>query len=114
MGNCLRPQRAATWADGDEWEDEAEVCSKAAAAVEEKKVEVKIRVTRRQLQELLEKAGCAGGRGRGDGNGKAKRRHVEEVLAELMASGRVCYQHEMRRHWRPALRSIPEAVVEES
>ncbi|XP_066315175.1 uncharacterized protein [Miscanthus floridulus] len=103
MGNCLRLQRAATWADGDEWEA-AEVCSKAAAtAVEEKKVEVKIRVTRRQLQELLEKAG-----------GKAKRRQVEEVLAELMTSGRVCYQQEMRRHWRPALYSIPEAAVEES
>ena len=103
MGNCLKPQRAATWADGDEWEA-AEVCSKAAAtAVEEKKVEVKIRVTRRQLQELLEKAG-----------GKAKRRQVEEVLAELMTSGRVCYQQEMRRHWRPALYSIPEAAVEES
>ena len=103
MGNCLRLQGAATWADGDEWEA-AEVCSKAAAtAVEEKKVEVKIRVTRRQLQELLEKAG-----------GKAKRRQVEEVLAELMTSGRVCYQQEMRRHWRPALYSIPEAAVEES
>ncbi|XP_066310053.1 uncharacterized protein [Miscanthus floridulus] len=107
MGNCLKPQRAATWADGDEWEEEAEVCSSkaAAAAVEEKRVEVKIRVTRRQLQELLEKAGCGG---------KAKRRQVEEVLAELMASGRVCYQQEMRRHWRPALYSIPEAAVEES
>jgi hypothetical protein len=107
MGNCLRPQRAATWADGDEWEEEAEVCT--AAAEEEKKVEVKIRVTRRQLQELLEKAGCGGGRGDG---GKAKRRQVEEVLAELMTSGRVCYQQEMRRHWRPALYSIPEAAEE--
>jgi len=107
MGNCLRPQRAATWADGDEWEEEAEVCSRTAAAAAA--VEVKIRVTRRQLQELLEKAGCGGGLGDG---GKAKRRQVEEVLAELMTSGRVCYQQEMRRHWRPALYSIPEAAEE--
>ena len=41
MGNCLKPQRAATWADGDEWEEEAEVCSSkaAAAAVEEKNLD---------------------------------------------------------------------------
>lgn len=109
MGNCLKLQRAASWADGDEWEEEAEVCSKAAAAsaaAEEKKVEVKIRVTRRQMQELLEKAG-----------GKAKGRQVEEVLAELMTCGRVCYQQqleEMRGHWRPALYSIPESADEES
>ncbi|WVZ68536.1 hypothetical protein U9M48_017466 [Paspalum notatum var. saurae] len=115
MGNCLKPQRAASWADGDEWE-EAEVCCKgpaAAAGVEEKKVEVKIRVTRRQLQELLEKAATAGG----GGGGKAKARQVEEVLAELMTTGRVCYgrQHdEMRsRQWRPSLYSIPEAAAEE-
>lgn len=108
MGNCLRPQRAATWADGDEWE-EAKVCSKAsaAAAAVEEKVEVKIRVTRRQLKELLEKAGGGSGYGK-----QAKRRQVEEVLAELMTSGRVCYQQEMRGHWRPALYSIPEAVDE--
>ncbi|KAJ1285778.1 hypothetical protein BS78_03G303000 [Paspalum vaginatum] len=115
MGNCLKPRRAAAWADGDEWEA-AEVCCKgaAAAAAEEKKVEVKIKVTRRQLQELLEKAAAAGG---GGGKAKAKARHVEEVLAELMASGRVCYgrQHdEMRgRQWRPSLYSIPEADAEE-
>lgn len=108
MGNCLRLRRAATWADGDEWEEEAEPCSKAKAApaAVEDKVEVKIRVTRRQLQELLEKA-TAGG--------KASQRQVEEVLAELMTSGTVCYprqRDEIRRHWRPALYSIPEAVEE--
>ncbi|CAD6341904.1 unnamed protein product [Miscanthus lutarioriparius] len=77
MGNCLKPQRAATWADGDEWEEAAEVCSSkaAAAAVEEKRVEVKIRVTRRQLQEVLEKGvrrqgqAAAGGGGAGGADG---------------------------------------------
>ncbi|OEL26457.1 hypothetical protein BAE44_0012525 [Dichanthelium oligosanthes] len=84
MGNCLKLQRAAVWADGDEWEEEvAEKKAKKAAAVEAKvdhRVEVKIRVTKRQLQELLEKAG--GGR-RGDCKAKA----AEKVLAELMTSG---------------------------
>jgi len=115
MGNCLKPQRAAVWADGDEWEEEelAAGSNKAKAAAEAKtvdRVEVKIRVTKRQLQELLEKAG-------GRGGCKAKARRAEEVLAELMTSGRVCYhqQHEeMRGHWRPALCSIPESAAEES
>ncbi|PUZ54402.1 hypothetical protein GQ55_5G129100 [Panicum hallii var. hallii] len=114
MGNCLKLQRAAVWADGDEWEEEWAAGSEAKAAAAEAKVdrvEVKIKVTKRQLQELLEKAG--GGRGAC----KAKARQAEKVLAELMTSGRVCYgqQHEeMRGHWRPALCSIPESAAEES
>ena len=115
MGNCLKPQRAAVWADGDEWEEEelAAGSNKAKAAAEAKtvdRVEVKIRVTKRQLQELLEKAG-------GRGGCKANAREAEKVLAELMTSGRVCYQQqheEMRGHWRPALCSIPESAAEES
>ncbi|CAO2182650.1 unnamed protein product [Urochloa humidicola] len=115
MGNCcFKLNRAAVWADGDEWEEEwaeAKAAKAAAAAAEAKmdhrRVEVKIRVTKRQLQELLEKAG-----------GKAKaRQQAEKVLAELMTSGKVCYQkqhEEMRGHWRPALCSIPESIAEES
>ncbi|RLN25330.1 uncharacterized protein C2845_PM07G26630 [Panicum miliaceum] len=117
MGNCFKLQRAAVWADGDEWEEEELAAgsnkAKAKAAAAEAKVdrvEVKIRVTKRQLQELLEKAG-------GRGGCKAKARQAEKVLAELMTSGRVCYQQqheEMRGHWRPALHSIPESAAEES
>lgn len=114
MGNCLKPQRAAVWADGDEWEEELAECKNkakagtaAAEAKMDQRVKVKIRVTRRQLQELLEKA-----------NGKAKsQQQAEKVLAELMTSGKVCYQQqheEMRGHWRPALYSIPECAAEES
>ncbi|CAO2171724.1 unnamed protein product [Urochloa humidicola] len=115
MGNCcFKLNRAAVWADGDEWEEEwaESKAAKDTAAAEAKmghRVEVKIRVTKRQLQELLEKAG-----GRGV-CGKAQR--AENVLAELMTSGRVCYQkqhEEMRGHWRPALYSIPESIAEES
>jgi hypothetical protein len=110
MGNCcFNPRREAVWADGDEWEEfAAESKAKAADAVKmgHGRVEVKIRVTKRQLQELLEKAG--------GGKGKAAQKQAEDVLAELMTSGRVCYQQqheEMRgRNWRPALYSIPEAA----
>ncbi|CAO2177940.1 unnamed protein product [Urochloa humidicola] len=115
MGNCcLKLNRAAVWADGDEWEEEwAESKAAKVAAAEAKmdhhRVEVKIRVTKRQLQELLEKAGGH--------RGCAKAQQAEKVLAELMTSGRVCYQklhEEMRGHWRPALYSIPESIAEES
>ncbi|XP_062208624.1 uncharacterized protein LOC133910123 [Phragmites australis] len=103
MGNCLKLQREASWVDDGEWEV-AE--GKGTAAVEKmERVEVKIRVTKRQLQELLEKAGGRDG----------KVRQVEKVLAELMTSGRVCYQppeEMMRGHWRPSLQSIPEAAEE--
>ncbi|KAF0918939.1 hypothetical protein E2562_027490 [Oryza meyeriana var. granulata] len=101
MGNCLKSQRAAvSWVDDDEWEDEEQQHLHEMAAVDKmERVEVKIRVTRRQLQELLEKAA-------GDGKG----RPVEKVLAEMISSGKVCYEQEATgHHWRPLLQSIPEA-----
>ncbi|KAL6853495.1 hypothetical protein ACP4OV_019524 [Aristida adscensionis] len=106
MGNCLKLHRAASWVDDDEWEAAGEEAGATAAAAGEKmeRVEVRIKVTRRQLQELLEKK--AGGKRQG--------RQLEEVLAELMSSGTVCYRQpeEMKTHWRPALYSIPEAADE--
>ncbi|KAG8055126.1 hypothetical protein GUJ93_ZPchr0001g30001 [Zizania palustris] len=108
MGNCFKSQRAAaasTWADDDEWEEkqkqqqQLQLQLKEMAAVEKmERVEVKIRVTRRQLQELLEKAA-----------GEGKGRPVEKVLAEMISSGKVCDGQEAAGHWRPALQSIPEA-----
>ncbi|KAL6614341.1 hypothetical protein ACP70R_036611 [Stipagrostis hirtigluma subsp. patula] len=107
MGNCLKLHRAASWVDDDEWEAAGEEKEVGPAAVEKmERVEVKIRVSRRQLQELLEKAGGRDGK---------PGRQVEKVLAELMSSGTVCYREpeEMRgHHWRPSLYSIPEAADE--
>jgi hypothetical protein len=111
MGNCLKLQRAASWADDHEWEDEVVVGKGTTAAVEkvDRCVEVKMRVTKRQLQELLEKQ--TGGR-----DGTVRQRQVKKVLAELMTSGVVCYQpphgEMMRGQWRPSLHSIPEAAEE--
>ncbi|KAG8078190.1 hypothetical protein GUJ93_ZPchr0007g3725 [Zizania palustris] len=107
MGNCFKSQRAAApWADDDEWGEEEEEQhqlqeEKEMAALEKmERVEVKIRVTRRQLQELLEKAAA--------GEGK-KGRPVEKVLAEMISSGKACYEQEAAAHWSPSLQSIPEA-----
>ncbi|KQK10147.1 uncharacterized protein LOC100831821 [Brachypodium distachyon] len=95
MGNCLKLQRsAASWVDDDEWE----VDERMPAVEKMERVEVKIKVTKRQVQELLQKAGrdCKGS-------------SAEKLLAELMDSGIVCCQHETRGHWRPSLQSITEA-----
>uniref|UniRef100_A0ACD5VT94 Uncharacterized protein n=1 Tax=Avena sativa TaxID=4498 RepID=A0ACD5VT94_AVESA len=102
MGNCLKLQRCAeTWEDEDQWEFDMEEGKGPVAAEKtaDQRVEVKIRVTKRQVQELLQKAGR-------DGNGA----WTEKVLAELINSGTVCCDHpEVRGHWRPSLQSISEA-----
>ncbi|KAG8068165.1 hypothetical protein GUJ93_ZPchr0005g14952 [Zizania palustris] len=91
MGNCAAPSRRAA-----SWTDDGELVS-PELGLEERTggVEVKINVSRRQLQELLEMAAAAGG---GDG----------VVLASIINAGEVVdHRH---RHWKPALQSIPEAV----
>lgn len=50
--------------------------------------EVKIKISRKQLEELVGKV-------------EVKELRVEEVLAQLM-------KHSLQRSWRPALQSIPE------
>jgi hypothetical protein len=98
--NCFKPQRAsASWVDGHEWVVDVEEEGKRVAIEKvDQRVEVKIRVTKRQVLELLQKAGL-------DGKGP----WTEQVLAELINSGTVCCDHpEARGHWRPALQSISE------
>ncbi|KAL5202945.1 hypothetical protein ABZP36_013897 [Zizania latifolia] len=91
MGNCAAPSRRAA-----PWTDDGELVSPELELEREERtgaVEVRIKVSKRQLQELLERA--AGG---GDG----------VVLASIINAGEVVdHQH---RHWKPALQSIPEAV----
>ncbi|XP_051226271.1 uncharacterized protein [Lolium perenne] len=97
--NCFKSQRAvASWVDDDEWVVDVEEGKRPAAEKVDRGVEVKIRVTKRQVQELLQKAGL-------DGKGP----WTEQVLAELINSGTVCCDRpEARGHWRPALQSISE------
>ncbi|XP_006644834.1 uncharacterized protein LOC102706426 [Oryza brachyantha] len=105
MGNCGASQRAVeSWADGDEWEEEAAASSSSEDDHRERRehaAEVTIRITKRQLHELME--GKAG-------HGRS-RRSTQQLLADIMNSGEV-HHHDQHReaHWKPALQSIPEAV----
>lgn len=115
MGNCLRAQRMSSgfW-DGDD-DDEGwnlydgryhkrEKCENASilkgaptsstTADACKGTEVKVKVTKKQLEEML---------GRADVEGMS----TEELLFQLVKSNGGCDQVR-HRPWRPALRSIPE------
>ncbi|RLN22785.1 hypothetical protein C2845_PM07G26620 [Panicum miliaceum] len=108
MGNCAVTQHAVTsWADDGEWDAAEEEGAGAAAGTSGRKeehaaAEVTIRITRKQLQELMEKR--AGGL-----HGLKSRRAAAQLLADVMNAGRV-YHHCKAAHWKPALQSIPEAV----
>ena len=105
MGNCAAPSRHAreSWADNSEWEwEEASSLSEDDyhyhhhhASEEE---QVTIRITKRQLHELMERKAPSGGG------------MTRQLLADIMNSGEV-HHHDQHReeHWRPALQSIPEA-----
>ncbi|CAD6229529.1 unnamed protein product [Miscanthus lutarioriparius] len=114
MGNCAVTQHAVmSWADDGEWDvpsaaEEEEAA--AAAGTSGRKdhaaaAEVTIRITRKQLQELMEKR--AGGL-----HGLKRRRAAAQLLADVMNAGQVYHhlQHCKAAHWKPALQSIPEAV----
>ncbi|XP_038896531.1 uncharacterized protein LOC120084782 [Benincasa hispida] len=108
MGNCLRRDDAvAQWA-GEDWDflaaeghdgqegllrdGEKKKCSAAVASTTA--ATVKIKITKRQLEELLGKVDI-------------KEISVQQVLAQLIGVGDQF--HESRhRHWRPVLQCIPE------
>uniref|UniRef100_J3M8J8 Uncharacterized protein n=1 Tax=Oryza brachyantha TaxID=4533 RepID=J3M8J8_ORYBR len=94
MGNCAAPSRpAASWTDEyDDGEPGSPEREEMAG------VEVRIRISKRQLQELLENAAVAGCGG------------DEKVLACIIDAGEVVGHHHHHRHWQPTLQSIPEAV----
>ncbi|KAM0901905.1 hypothetical protein ACQ4PT_019655 [Festuca glaucescens] len=108
MGNCAAPSRHAgeSWADDGEWEWEEASSSSSDnhhhhhhRASEEEHTEVTIRITKRQLHELMERKASGGSSGR-----------TRQLLEDFMNSGEV-HHHDLHRdeHWRPALQSIPEA-----
>ncbi|TKY57290.1 hypothetical protein E2542_SST21737 [Spatholobus suberectus] len=97
MGNCLRHESWVGYSTDDD-EEEWEHFPAAAAAeggsfapsngVKKTTREVKIKITKKQLVELVGKV-------------EVKELRVEQVLAQLM-------KHSLQRPWRPALQSIPE------
>ncbi|GAY59363.1 hypothetical protein CUMW_193960 [Citrus unshiu] len=104
MGNCIRHQHQPSmqWA-GDDWG--AVVESASNHRTEEAKQEGlllggdKIKITKKQLEELLGKADVKG-------------LSVQQVLAHLInvnvSSSNDRYHETNQRSWRPALQSIPE------
>uniref|UniRef100_A0A0D9WI92 Uncharacterized protein n=1 Tax=Leersia perrieri TaxID=77586 RepID=A0A0D9WI92_9ORYZ len=89
MGNCAASSRRAA----PSWRDDGEL--RSPEPEEMTGVEVRIRIGRRQLLELLEKAAIAGD---------------EKVLACIINAGEVVDHHHQHRQWQPTLQSIPEAV----
>ncbi|XP_008812629.2 uncharacterized protein LOC103723488 [Phoenix dactylifera] len=113
MGNCIDREKAVTWVDDEDWELEEspmQYCSvkeKARAAVQKEEkglyegeggvgstTEVKVKITKKQLEELLQRV---------EGKGLP----IQQVLKDLLSMDEVALQ-ERARHWRPALQSIPE------
>ncbi|XP_010930018.1 uncharacterized protein [Elaeis guineensis] len=108
MGNCIDRQKETTWVDDDDWESEErpmQYCPrkelKAGEAADEREkggvgstTEVKVKITKKQLEELLQRV---------EGRGLP----IQQVLKDLLSMDEVSLQ-ERARHWRPALQSIPE------
>ncbi|KAJ7963826.1 DUF4228 domain protein [Quillaja saponaria] len=95
MGNCLKRGTAAEWG-GEEWDFPVKEDRKVSVGDSETStpaVEVKIKITKKQLEELL---------GRAQGKGLS----VQQVLTQLINVGDRFEAHQ--RSWRPALKSIPE------
>ncbi|XP_047955892.1 uncharacterized protein LOC125201711 [Salvia hispanica] len=94
MGNCIRKGSSTEWG-GDDWasfgsgHDKDEAGLPAAESVLPCSMEVKIKISKKELQKLLNVEGMS----------------VEKVLAQLVAAAA---GEENQRPWRPALGSIPE------
>ncbi|CAJ1971397.1 unnamed protein product [Sphenostylis stenocarpa] len=92
MGNCFRRESRIGYAteEEEEWEDFAAEQGSFAAGSGGRRPRrvVKIKMTKKQLEELVGKV-------------ELKELRVEQVLAQFM-------NHSLQRAWRPALQSIPE------
>ncbi|GMI63748.1 hypothetical protein like AT3G20340 [Hibiscus trionum] len=109
MGNCLRPQSSTQWA-GDDWgasaadddgtgteEKHGFITTSSTAAITTTTTThaVKVKITKKQLEELL---------GRVDVNELS----VQQVLEQLINVSNQYDSEANQRSWRPKLQSIPE------
>jgi predicted HTH transcriptional regulator len=97
MGNCIVIQHERSWVDDEE--DDFEFSEKQNGkwlGEKERMVEVKVKITKKQLQELL----------------GSKRMPIEKALEEIMQKGSVCREQFKEGQWRPRLQSIPEVQEE--
>ncbi|AES70334.1 hypothetical protein MtrunA17_Chr3g0098851 [Medicago truncatula] len=99
MGNCLKHQSSTKYLtkdDDDEWDFsafEGNSAGKSNGAAAKTTTEVKIKISKKQLEELLSKVDI-------------RELRVEQVLAQLMNHSNG--YESLQRSWRPALQSIPE------
>lgn len=90
-------QPARTWADDEEDDfNPSEKRSESCLGEKEAMMAVKIKITKKQLHELL-------------GN---KRMPIEKALEEIMRKGALCRDRMREAQWRPRLQSIPEGLEE--
>ncbi|KAL3639964.1 hypothetical protein CASFOL_014932 [Castilleja foliolosa] len=114
MGNCIRKEPATQWG-GDDWGSfrsdrklignsghdyyadggEDEKSSNNLSSGLSTGTEVKIKISKKQLEKLLKKADFQG-------------LSAEQILAQLMNDGGDWSEEAHRRAWRPELQSIPE------
>ncbi|RRT39765.1 hypothetical protein B296_00058335 [Ensete ventricosum] len=119
MGNCIDLQKPILWVDEEEEEEweaaeppspahcreeektERVAAASATPAAEEEgstEIKIKIKISKKQLEELLHQA-------------DEKGLPLNKVLADIVAMGGVCTPNRDRR-WRPNLQSIPEVLSE--
>ncbi|VAH80702.1 unnamed protein product [Triticum turgidum subsp. durum] len=110
MGNCAITHQATSWADDGEWELPSPGDDDEGRAEQRKEhvSEVTIRISKRQLQELVDKRAADDGHGHIWKSGRS----ASELLVDIMNAGEVHHhvEHCRAAHWKPALQSIPEAV----
>ncbi|CAJ2639756.1 unnamed protein product [Trifolium pratense] len=98
MGNCLKKQSSTNYAtdDDEDWDlssSKGDFETKSNYADVKTITEVKIKITKKQLEELLSKVDM-------------RELRVEQVLSQLMNHSNG--YKSLQRSWRPALQSIPE------
>lgn len=105
MGNCLT-QGAKTWAD-DGWDcvestscETTRYLKEVPPRVDGGSTIVKIKLTKKQLEEMLGKAGI----------NTDKKLPIELLLKHAVNRGCDESARDRKRHWRPALLTIPEAA----
>ncbi|KAF7815824.1 DUF4228 domain protein [Senna tora] len=101
MGNCLKPQASRRIAADVDYESDSDWISPVteggfAAKNGGKVTEVKIKITKKELEKLISRM-------------EVKEMRADQVLAKLMSYGGSGYEvNQHQRSWRPALQSIPE------
>ncbi|PSS10410.1 DNA-directed RNA polymerase subunit beta like [Actinidia chinensis var. chinensis] len=95
MGNFLGCKSSMVW-EGDEWEsiETMELPKREEQSLVGENTEVKIKITKKQLEELLARV-------------EAHDMSVNQVLSSLI-NGDDHFEIQHQRSWRPSLQSIPE------